>query len=76
MTLTRGTSPCTPHMEVPIPPGDIFYLTQDWNGLGGAIIRVGFEQMSGGQNVGIIRVTPLGHYLCQAWGTWPDIAPV
>ena len=54
----------------------IFYLTQDWNGLGGAIIQVGFERMSGGQNVGTIRVTPLGHYLCQAWGTSPDIAPV
>ena len=36
----------------------IFYLSQDWNGLRGAIIRIGFERMSGGQNVGTIRVTP------------------
>ena len=36
----------------------IFYLTQDWNGFEGAIIQVGFERMSEGQNVGTIRVTP------------------
>ena len=36
----------------------IFYLTQNWNGFEGAIIQVRFERMSGGQNVGTIRVTP------------------
>ena len=35
----------------------IFYLTQDWNGFEGAIIQVGFERMSEGQNVGTTRVT-------------------
>ena len=36
----------------------IFYLTQDQNGFEGAIIQVGFEQMSLGQNVGTSQVTP------------------
>ena len=49
------------HQPDHAPVGDlnrcIFYLTQDWNGLGGAIILVEFVRMSGGQNVGTIRVT-------------------
>ena len=60
MTLTRGTPPCTPHMEVLPPPGN-----REWQGFSPKTFLHIFHHI----------VLPILNYAVDVWGgiEWPDL---